>query len=38
MGVRHNNDGVVVQKIFDEKMKEIDELALKVDFYQLIFL
>ena len=38
MGGRQNNDGVVVQKILDEKMKELDELSLKVDAYQLIFL
>ena len=38
MGGRHNNDGVVVQTILDEKMKELDELTLKIDAYQLIFL
>ena len=38
MGNKQNRDGVVVQKILDEKMKEIDGLTLKIDAYQLIML
>ena len=38
MGNQQNRDGVDVQKILDEKMKEIDGLTLKIDAYQLIML
>ena len=38
MGNKQNRDGVIVQKILDEKMKDIDGLNLKIDAYQLIIL
>ena len=39
MGNKSNKEeGVIVQKILDEKMKDIDGLSLKIDAYQLIML